>query len=140
MARPDVLFVDSDAFIALAKQDDSNHGKAESILAALEKREVVFATSNYVFSEVVTVLSQRVGKGAALSFIRAMRSPASRLSWYWVDSSVEENAIHVFEKQFSKNISFVDCVNMALLAIHGIVEVFSFDQVYRKNGFRLCST
>lgn len=137
MARPDILFVDSDAFIALAKHDDANHEKAERVLAVLEKRDVVFASSNYVFSEVVTVLSQRVNKEAALSFIRAMKSPTSHLFLYWADQNVQEHAIRVFEKQTSKNVSFVDCVNMALLTMHGIAEIFSFDQVYHKNGFRL---
>ncbi len=57
MSKPLAVFVDSDAFIALAKEDDSNHKKAKQIFEHLQKKSVTFITSNYVFSEVITVLS-----------------------------------------------------------------------------------
>lgn len=55
-------------------------------------------TSNYVFAETVTVISQRVNHQAALSFIRETSSPASPLAVHWIDQT-EQQAIHIFTKQ-----------------------------------------
>ena len=129
------LFVDSDGFVALSKEDDTNHDKAIKILQKAINIGVLFVTSNYVFSEVVTVLSQRSGHEAALRFIRRMKSPASGYNFEWIDENVEKEAINIFSQQTSKNVSFVDCTNMAVMKIKRIDAVFSFDDVYRKNGF-----
>ena len=36
------IFVDSDAFVALIKKDDSNHKRAEQIFNALQDKKVPF--------------------------------------------------------------------------------------------------
>ena len=129
------LFVDSDGFVALSKEDDTNHTKALKLLQKAINISLSFVTSNYVFSEVVTVLSQRLGHNAALKFIREMKSPASGYTIKWIDENIEQEAISIFSNQTSKNVSFVDCTNMAIMKLYGIDAIFSFDDVYRKNGF-----
>lgn len=129
------LFVDSDGFVALSKEDDANHTKALKLLQKAIGADISFVTSNYVFSEVVTVLSQRLGHKAALEFIKEMKSPASGYAIRWIDEDIEQEAISIFSKQTSKNVSFVDCTNMAIMKLYGIDVIFSFDDVYRKNGF-----
>lgn len=48
------VFVDSDAFVALAKIDDVNHKKAVEILSRLAPEEsIIFTTPNYVFAETI---------------------------------------------------------------------------------------
>ena len=50
----------------------------------------------------------------------------------------KEEAINVFKAQTSKNTSFVDCSNMAYLQqLHWLRldAIFSFDAIYKKNGF-----
>lgn len=131
------IFVDSDAFIALIKQDDSNHNRAKKIFYKLQDTKVTFITSNYVFSEVVTVLSQRVSKSSAVAFIQNMTSGESVFQIEWVDRKIEEEAIKIFMKQSSKNISFVDCTNIALIKIKSLDSIFSFDNDYKKNGIQL---
>lgn len=127
------ILVDADAFIALAKSDDSNHQKAQKQLKHLLAESVSFLTSNYVFSEVVTVLSQRVNHQAAVAFIETMRSTESLFTIRWIDSAIEERALEIFKKQTSKNVSFVDCTNMALMSYDYIDRIFSFDRIYNKN-------
>ena len=65
-----MIFVDTDAFVALARGDDSNHARAVDLLRELSKHPVAFCTSNYVFTESVTVISQRVSHQAALAYIK----------------------------------------------------------------------
>lgn len=131
------IFVDSDAFVALIKKDDSNHKRAEQIFNALQDRDVVFYTSNYVFAESVTVISQRIGKDIALQFIETLKAKGTLFSTIWVTKEIEKEAIKIFEKQQSKNISLVDCSNMAIIEINKFDGIFSFDKNYQTNNIHL---
>jgi len=135
MRKQKTIFVDSDAFVALAKEDDTNHTKAQQILTKLSRKPVLYTTSNYVFSETITVISQRVGRNQALSFIQELKSPVSLFSMQWIDEALESIAIQHFKNQTSKNVSFVDCTNMALMKRHRLDAIFSFDSIYKRNGF-----
>lgn len=127
------VFVDSDAFVALTKEDDGNHEKARQILKLLLDTGTFFLTSNYVFAETITVLSQRVSHKAALAFIKVAK-PIFLVRW--VDEEIENIAIEIFKNQTSKNVSFVDCTNMAIMQKDRIDLIFSFDKIYRKKGFQ----
>lgn len=131
--------VDSDAFVALSKNDDSNSAKAQQILNILKLQKTKLYTSNYVFSESITVISKKVGYLAALSFIEVMKSSKNPFSFIWIDETIENMALEIFKQQTSKNVSFVDCTNMALLRHDQINAIFSFDESYRKNGFTLAN-
>ena len=129
------IFVDTDVFIALVKSNDANHDRAQRLFHALEEQPITFCTSNYVFSEVLTVLSQRVGHDTAMEFARSIKSVHNPIQVHWVDEEVENRALTIFEAQTSKNVSFTDCTNMALLDRLSLEYIFSFDAAYRKNGY-----
>ncbi len=133
------IFVDSDAFVALAVEKDSSHRKALKILSGLSQRYVIFTTSNYVFSETVTVISQKAGHDEAISFIRKIQS-GDGYTIKWIDQVIEFLAIEIFSKQTSKNVSFVDCTNMAIVKHDNLDAIFSFDEIYKKNGFKLANS
>lgn len=128
------VFVDADAFVALASTKDSNHQQAIACLDKLANKPVVFVTSGYVFSEVVTVLSLRVSKTAAVKFIDTLQDPTNQYTILRVDEDIEKAAMAIFKAQASKNVSFVDCTNIALVRAHQLDAIFSFDKIYRKNG------
>lgn len=131
------ILVDSDIFVAINKSDDFNHKKAEKLLESLLTQQVCFITTNYIFSETITVLSQKVGQTAAVKFISDIKTPQSDFEVYWITPEVEEEAIEIFRKQTSKNTSFVDCTNMAALELNKWDFIFSFDSIYKKNGFKI---
>ncbi len=134
------IFVDADAFVASIKADDPNHTRAKLLFDKLKNYPVQFLTSNFVFSETVTVLSQRVSKAVAIAYIDTMIAPDSPFIIRRVVEALEEVAIEIFKQQTSKNTSFVDCSNMAFLREKTMLHpgaIFSFDEVYRKNGFLL---
>lgn len=128
------IFVDSDPFVALAKVDDINHQNAVGILKSLIEQSANFFTSSYVFSECITVISMRVGHDEAIKFIDAMQSKESKFVVERIDESIEIDAVRVFKEQESKNTSFVDCTNMALIRKLHADAIFSFDTVYKQNG------
>ena len=131
------IFVDSDAFVALAVKNDANHEKAFPLLHLLQEKQVIFFTSNYVFSESITVISQRESHAAAVTFIENMQLPDSPFQIKRVDEALEEEAILRFKVQTSKNTSYVDCTNISLMKKLDLDAIFSFDKVYRKSGFPL---
>ena len=131
------IFVDSDAFVALTVATDANHEKAISLLHTLHEKSVVFLTSNYVFSESITVISMRSSHAVAVAFIEKMQSLDNPFRIKHTDAAEEEEAIKIFKEQTSKNTSFVDCTNMVFMQWLGLDAIFSFDDVYRKKGFVL---
>ena len=131
------VFVDTAAFVSLLKADDTTHERAKYLFEKLQKRPVSFLTSNSVFSETVTVLSQRVSHSVAVAYIQTMYAPTNQFAIQRASEDIEAAAIEIFKAQTSKNTSFVDCVNMAFLKQLQADAIFSFDDDYRKNGFPL---
>lgn len=136
MNKRQIILVDSDAFVAIIKETDSNHVKALRLLDTLQNNQATFLTSNFVFSESITVISQRVGKDIAHQYIDSIKSPTSTYTFLRIDEEIEDIALEIFKKQTSKNVSFVDCTNMALLKRENIYAIWSFDEIYKKNGFK----
>lgn len=131
------IFVDTDAFVALTVKTDAHHEKVLTLLQKLHAKSVTFMTSNYVFSESITVISMRASHETAIAYIAAMRNPQSPFLIKRIGEVEEEEAIKIFTKQTSKNTSFVDCTNMAYMQLLNLDAIFSFDEVYRKKGFTL---
>jgi predicted nucleic acid-binding protein len=130
-----IILIDADAFIALVKEDDTNHARAVELLERLEPLPITFVTTNYVFSEVITVISQRVGHTEAVQFADSLKSPQSHIQIRQIETTLDDKALHLFREQSSKNTSFVDCSNMALLEYYDVQYIFSFDAVYKSNGY-----
>ena len=137
MNKAFTIFVDSDAFVALTKEDDSNHKKAKDIFLELQDKPVTFVTSNYVFSEVATVLSQKVDHKTAVAYINNMKSQDCVFIVERITEKTEEAATQIFIKQTSKNVSFVDCTNIALIGEKHMDGIFSFDDDYKRNRIQL---
>lgn len=134
-----IILIDSDAWVALAKTGDTNHVAATKTLEKLERMSVKLITTNYIFTESVTVISQRVNHETALQYISLIKKPWSALSLIWISESLESEAIDVFKQQTSKNVSFVDCTNMAIMDSLEIDSIFSFDKIYEKKGYVLAT-
>jgi predicted nucleic acid-binding protein len=131
MNKATKIFVDTDAFVGFVRRDDSHHKQVKQLFEQLKDQPVAFITSDYVFSESITVISQRVSHSKAVSFIETLQSLNSPYE------IIQAGAIEIFKQQTSKNTSFVDCTNMAFLRQFHVPAIFSFDQTYKTNGFTL---
>lgn len=126
------VFIDADALVALIRVKDKNHFQAKKIYQKLKKEKPSFISSNTSLYETLTVISQRIDKQKAKEFLSQIYQ---LISFIFVDKEIEKKASSIFVKQVSKNVSFFDCLNMAILCEAGIKEIFSFDKDYKKNGF-----
>lgn len=131
------ILIDADALVALIKTNDSNHKKALGINNKLQKKGATYYLSPFTTAEVITVLSYKVSQQATKSFLKEIRKldlPILKL-----EEKYSSLADKWFLKQNKKGISYFDCYNMALLEKYKaqITAIFSFDAIYKKNGFKL---
>ncbi len=132
------ILVDADGFVAIVKEDDANHEKARQYYSRIDTLPVNLITTNYVIAEAITVISQRVSHEVAVDFIATVTAEPSPITILDIDNTfVRKKAIPLFKSQKSKNVSFVDCINMAVLREHDCLCIFSFDAAYKTNGFML---
>ena len=131
------VLLDADALIALAKQDDSNHKRAVTINENLQRRGVAYMLSPFTAAEAATVLSYKVSHQAAKKFLKQIRN--IDIPTFDLKEEQIKLADNWFNKQQRGGISYFDCYNMALLERYNnqIEAIFSFDSIYRKNGFKI---
>jgi len=127
------ILVDTDAFVALYNREDSNHTRAKAISASIVKEGNLPILSVFSYGESITVISQKVGRSYALQYM----DDINRGNAYILEAElgIVKKGEEVYKRQTSKNVSFTDCVNMAIMKQEGIEEIFSFDADYKKNGF-----
>ena len=135
------IFVDSNVFIALFNKDDSLHERAVKLWHSLRKRNHRVCVSNFIVSEVITVLSQRVGKEIAIEFAVTMYENERReTSIIYSSERVERKALEYIKSIPSKNFSFVDATIFAILELYEMKNLASFDKVFgRLKGIKIFS-
>jgi predicted nucleic acid-binding protein len=72
MATP--VFVDTGAHYALADAQDPDHAEAVRLLQQIVRLRYALVTSNFVISEVYTLLRQRLGWEVAIHYVEELRS------------------------------------------------------------------
>mgnify|MGYP001615974658 FL=1 len=125
------IFVDANVFIALLNERDALHRRAVEVVSAFRERDLLSVTSNFVISEVITVLSQRSGKRAGLFFADSLYGEKAHIQVITVDPQVEMRALDYLRMVESKNVSFCDCVSLALMEVFGIKKIATFDRDFR---------
>lgn len=138
MVRDDVgdkVFIDSDAFIALNDASDNLHEKAEELSVFLVQKQTALYTSTNVVLEVATMLSQRFGHAKGVNFLKMIRG--GELTVVHPTEEIILTAEEIFKKQTSKNVSYSDCVSIAVMSDLEIETVFSFDRDFKKNNLNL---
>lgn len=131
------ILLDADALVALVKYDDSNHERAVKINQDLTRRKVSYMLSPFTIAEVATVLSYKISQQAAKKFLEQIRQ--LDIATFDLKEDLVKLAEAWFNKQSKKGSSYFDCFNMALLDRYKkqIDAIFSFDSVYKKNGFKI---
>lgn len=122
------VFGDASAIVSFYDSSDSNHKKAQKL--AIQFSTDKFIISNFVFAEIVTILSQRMGKQPA---IIAGNELITAYTIVKLTTDIETLAWEIFKKQTSKNVSFVDCTTFALYQKGAFDKAFTFDNDFKPN-------
>jgi len=123
MATP--VFVDTGAYYALADVHDPDHAEAVRLLQQIVRLRYALVTSNFVISEVYTLLRQRLGWQAAIHYVEAVRAGSTQV--ISVSAADEERAWEILRRYDDQDFSYVDATSFAVMESLGIQVFFAFD-------------
>ena len=130
------IFIDTSAFYALIDRSDRNHKEASALWPALLDDNVTLMTSNYVVSETVKELQDRIGFEAA----RIWNSDIlGVLNVWWVDAATHQHAYELWLNLGRMRLSLIDCVSFVMMHHHQIEKAFCFKPHFTDHGFDLLS-
>jgi|SRR3989344_1774820 len=121
------IFADSNFFIGLWNQADGLHAKAKEISGNLELHGIGLTISNFVFLEIVTILSQRRSRAIATAAGNYIFSDP-RVRIVHIDETLHRTSWDIFQAAPQKNMSFVDCSIVAVMHAENIKRLLTFDR------------
>lgn len=134
--RPTIV-VDADAIVSQAHPNDSNHDVSAKITKKLIEKEARFIYPITAITEAVTVLQHKLDStatayGTATSFTNPDIEVAE------IDQTLYANAVKNYLKpEGSKKDTVFDCIVLEVANKYNADAIFSFDNFYKKHGFKL---
>jgi predicted nucleic acid-binding protein len=125
-----VIFADTGALFALCVSSDLDHEAARGFLASSDE---IFATSDYVIDEFLTLCKVRREYRRGVEFFRSILDGNTVLIERVTDADFM-NAWHIYTSHQDKQWSFTDCTSLALMRRLEIRTAFSFDGHFRQFG------
>lgn len=125
------IIIDSSYLISTAIKQDNNHHLAPYFHTQVYAYQSIYIT-NYIFAEVSTVLSQRLGK--VQSGIILQRVLLDKIAMIHVNEEIDKQVRSEFLKLKDKNISYVDLSTSVIAKINKISAVATFDKHFKKLG------
>jgi predicted nucleic acid-binding protein len=129
-----VVIADTSGLMSLLVDTDANHHKALAQSQVFDQSPGAVIIPSHVFSELMNVLGKKLGHHVA---IMAGQQILATPQYLIMESDKElAEALERFDQQ-PASVSFTDCIVMALADRLGTKLIFGFDEVFRKNGYRL---
>jgi predicted nucleic acid-binding protein len=132
--RPDLIYVDTSAFYALMDRADHYHQSAKALWPFLLEDAISLRTSNYVVSETLNLIQNRLGFKAACVWYKDI---LGILDVHWVDQAIHQRAYELWMSLGRHKYSLVDCISYVIMHRNDIETVFSFKSRFAKQGFQL---
>ncbi len=127
------IFIDSSAFISGFIETDSNYKKAFKCQKNFTD-STQLSTSNLVYFECVTIISQKFGLPSAKEFSEYFKN--LHLKIHQITSREILLAEQILFSQQSKNIPFFDCLYVSIMKANGIDKIFTYDEHFKKLGVK----
>lgn len=138
MNKRPIVIVDSDAIIAQTNPKDIHHKRAFEISQNLISinAQVLYPTTTIAES---TAFMQRALNSTASAYgtVELMTSPDAQV--VEVNKQILTHALKFFTPVTSKKNTLFDCIVAAIAEEHKADAIFSFDNFYKKMGFKLAS-
>jgi predicted nucleic acid-binding protein len=124
--RPTV-FVDTSAYVALARLDDEHHQEAVAILDVLRLQRARLYTTNFVVAETHALLLRYLGSVAGRAYLRAM-DESKGVGVVRAEATDEANAKAIIYRYRDKDFSLTDAISFAVMERLGVALAFAFDR------------
>ncbi|MBE3117749.1 MAG: PIN domain-containing protein [Candidatus Atribacteria bacterium] len=129
-----VIFVDTSAFYSLSCAEDRNYFQAIKIWEDLVKEETDLVTNNYIVVESISLFQNRFGIEQVRTFQTKL---VPFLNMDWIGEEQHAVAIQTVLTANRRNLSLVDCASFETMRRLGIETVFTFDEHFRDQGFKV---
>lgn len=127
----ETLFVDTSAIYAYVNRKDPDHEMVKNRLASFRGRLVI---TNYIFDEVITLVSARLGHGTALKVGNILLN-SPQFERVWVTPGDEREAWLLFSARRDKGYSFTDCVSFVIMRRLKMGNCLALDIHFRQEGY-----
>jgi len=121
------VFIDTNYFVALINPVDSLHKKSLLLARKIKQANYKLFTTNFVFLEAVTVVSQRVGRAVGVQLGKKLLNQ-DYLQVVHIDEQLQQSSWEIFRKIRKKDMGFIDCSILAVLNSLNIKKLLTFDQ------------
>jgi predicted nucleic acid-binding protein len=121
------ILCDTDFFIALLIEEDTNHEKAISILQTYNQS--IFSYSNLTVYELMTVLSRKLPQTLAIQALTIFETTFD--DRFDFDLDLEVDIMRFYKQSVQKNMSFFD-IACLIQAQKYQIPIASFDSFYPK--------
>lgn len=128
------IYVDTSAFYALLDRSDRYHKKASAIWPALLDDNITLITSNYVVTETVGLVQNRIGFKAVKLWYRDI---LGILDIWWIDADAHDRAYDLWLNLGLKGVTLIDCISFVTMHHHQIEKAFCFKPRFEEHGFEL---
>ena len=132
--RPEVVFVDTSALLALCSGRDHLHARARTTVAQLAALRIGFVTSQWVLAEFLNSAAGGPLRGSAISDVNRLLNspvtdivPATSQSW--------STAFDLYQARSDKGWSLVDCSSILICQQRGIRRILTHDRHFEQAGF-----
>jgi predicted nucleic acid-binding protein len=129
------LFVDTSGWYPAVLRSQPDHAAVARALRDRVRSGVRVVTTNLVVAETHALLLRRVGRDAAMEFVRGVGEAPNLV----VNSTrdLELTAVREWLEPFvDQTFSFTDAVSFAVMAERGIKEALALDGHFRAAGYR----
>ena len=133
--KPELVYMDTSALIALASRTDKNHEKVRNFFEKSIMSGIKFMLGRPVLVEFLNGVSKRVNKKVAIQLYKRYTSSKIVI----IEKETEEDwekAWKIFERYEDQNgMDVIDCLSFAIMERLGIREAFTFDRDFETYGF-----
>jgi len=133
--KPELVYMDTSALIALASRTDKNHEKARNFFEKSIRSGIKFVLGRPVLVEFLNGVSKRVNKKVAIQLYKRYTSSKIVI----IEKETEEDwekAWKIFERYEDQNgMDVIDCLSFAIMERLGIRGAFTFDRDFETYGF-----
>lgn len=129
-----VIFVDTSALYSLSCAEDRNYFQAIKIWEDLVKEETDLVINNYIVVECISLFQNRFGIDEVRTFQTKL---VPFLNMDWIGEEQHAAAIQTILTANRRNLSLVDCASFETMRRLGIETVFTFDEHFRDQGFKV---
>lgn len=130
------VFVDTGGLVALINNRDQLHAQARSLMAELDRSQLLMVTSEWVLTELLATTSAPPLRTGAAKVVRSVL--ASRYYRVLESSHADwQRAFELYGERPDKEWSLVDCASMISCQELGIKRVLTGDHHFAQAGFEV---